>query len=150
LYKESRLLGISPKELILLDSKEFTERDKFGLYNGMEIVSLEKGRARARMEIKPHHKNGLGTVHGGAIFTLADLAFAAASNSGDDPVTSINATMAFVKAAKEGLLFAEAWEVTRGSKLVTYEARVTNSDGEIIAVFQGTGYIIKKPSGDKK
>jgi acyl-CoA thioesterase len=134
------------KERLLLTPKEFTERDKFGLYNGMEVVSVEKGRARTRMDIAPHHKNGLGTVHGGAIFTLADLAFAAASNSGDDPVTSINATMAFSKAATEGVLLAEAWEVSRSSRLVTYEARVTNPDGEIIAVFQGTGYIMKKPS----
>jgi acyl-CoA thioesterase len=128
----------------LLNPKEFTERDKFGLYNGMEVVSVEKGRAKTRMEVKPHHKNGIGTVHGGAIFTLADLAFAAASNSAEDTVTSISATMAFTKAATEGVLFAEAWEVSRSTKLVTYEARVSNPDGEIIAVFQGLGYIKRK------
>jgi acyl-CoA thioesterase len=128
----------------LLNPKEFTERDKFGLYNEMEVVSVEKGRAKTRMEVKPHHKNGIGTVHGGAIFTLADLAFAAASNSAEDTVTSISATMAFIKAATEGVLLAEAWEVSRSTKLVTYEARVMNSDGEIIAVFQGLGYIKRK------
>jgi len=128
----------------LLNPKEFTERDKFGLYNGMEVISVEKGRAKTRMEIKAHHKNGIGTVHGGAIFTLADLAFAAASNSADDIVTSISATMAFTKAATEGVLFAEAWEVSRSTKLVTYEARVTNASNEIIAAFQGLGYIKRK------
>lgn len=128
----------------MLNPKEFTERDKFGLYNGMEVVSVVNGRAKTRMEVKPHHKNGIGTVHGGAIFTLADLAFAAASNSGEDTVTSISATMAFNKAATEGVLSAEAWEVSRSTKLVTYEARVTNSAGEIIAVFQGLGYIKRK------
>ena len=70
----------------MLSAKEFSMRDKFGTYNGMEVVSVGKGMAVARFEVKPHHKNGLGTVHGGALFTLADLAFAAAANCADETV----------------------------------------------------------------
>ena len=83
-------------------------------------------------------------MHGGAIFTLADLAFAAASNCHDEAVVSISATMSFSKACTEGVLTAEAEEVARSSKLVTYEARVKDAAGDIIAVFQGIGYIKNK------
>jgi acyl-CoA thioesterase len=130
----------------VLSAKEFSLRDKFGTFNGMEVIAAQLGKARARMEVKPQHHNGLGTVHGGAVFTLADLAFAAAANVGEEAVVSINATMSFSKACSDGVLFADAVEVARSSKLVTYEAKVTNEAGEIIAVFQGVGYIKRQKS----
>jgi acyl-CoA thioesterase len=133
----------------MLSAKEFSSRDKFGTYNGMEVVSVGKGLAVARFEIKAHHKNGLGTVHGGALFTLADLAFAAATNCGEEMAVSINAGMSFSKACTDGVLTAEAREVTRSSKLVNYEAKVCNEAGDIVALFQGTGYI-KHKATDRK
>ncbi|MBF0484909.1 MAG: PaaI family thioesterase [Candidatus Omnitrophica bacterium] len=122
-------------------ARDFSLRDKFATYNSMEVVEVAQGFARARLDVKPQHHNGLGTVHGGVLFTLADLAFAAASNFGEDTVVGINASMSFFKAASQGVLLAEAREVTRSAKLVAYEAKVTNDSGDIIAVFQGTGYI---------
>jgi acyl-CoA thioesterase len=134
----------------MLTAKEFSLRDKFGTYNGMEVVSVGKGTAVARFEIKAHHKNGLGTVHGGALFTLADLAFAAATNCADDVTVNINSGMSFCKACTDGVLTAEAREVTRSSRLVNYEAKVCNEAGEIIALFQGTGYIKNKATDRKQ
>ena len=134
----------------MLNAKEFSLRDKFGTYNGIEVVSAGKGVAVARFELKPHHTNGLGTVHGGALFTLADLAFAAASNCGEDVVVSINGGMSFTKACTEGMIVAEAREVTRSSRLVNYEAKVRNEAGDILAVFQGTGYIKSKTAERKQ
>jgi acyl-CoA thioesterase len=128
----------------MLSAKEFSLRDKFGTYNAMEVISVGKGVAVARFEIKDHHKNGLGTVHGGALFTLADLAFAAATNCGEEMTVSITAGMSFSKACTDGVLTAEAREVTRSSRLVNYEAKVCNEAGDIIALFQGTGYIKHK------
>ncbi len=132
----------------MIQAKEFSSRDLFGRHNGMEVLSAEKGRARARCEVRPHHLNGLGTVHGGALFTLADLAFAAASNCADETVVSVNATIAFVKAGAPGaVLFADAQEVARSSKLVHYDIKVTDQDGTIFAIFHGTGYIKRKKEG---
>ena len=128
----------------MLNAQDFSKSDKFGTYNGMEVVSVSKGKATAKFEVKEYHKNGLGTVHGGAIFTLADLAFAAASNYGEDAVVSINAAMSFSKACMDGVLVSEAKEVARSSRLVTYEALVKDGAGDVVAVFQGTGYIKSK------
>ena len=125
-------------------AKDFTARDKFCQFNAMEVISVDKGRARTSMEIKPHHLNGLGIVHGGAVFTLADLAFAAASNSGEDAVVSTNASITYLKAATAGILFAEAKEIARSRKLATYDIQVTNEAGELLAVMLGTGYIKSK------
>ena len=61
--------------------QEFLQGDKFAIMAGVELLEVGNGYARARMEIRPEHLNGGGVCQGGAIFTLADLAFAAAANS---------------------------------------------------------------------
>ncbi len=118
----------------------FQEKDRLARHLGIELVAWEKGRARARMSVEPHHLNGVGVVHGGALFTLADVAFAVASNSHGTLALGINANIAFVKSSRGGVLEAEAVEVAINPKLATYEVKVNNEAGELLAVFQGTVY----------
>ena len=61
--------------------KQIFANDRFAARCGIELLAVSPGQARARMSLRPDHLNGLGSVQGGAIFTLADFAFAAASNS---------------------------------------------------------------------
>ncbi|MGD8368212.1 MAG: hotdog fold thioesterase [Desulfobacterales bacterium] len=118
----------------------FGERDRFAAHNGIEILEISPGRARVRMEVAEHHLNGLDRVHGGAVFSLADLAFAAASNSHGSAAMGINASIAYVKEAAGDVLFAEAEEVSRSHRLATYSIRVTDASGQTVALFQGTVY----------
>ena len=71
--------------------KNFCERDQLARHLGMELIELSPGHAIARMEIKPFHLNGADSVHGGAIFSLADFAFAAACNTHGTLAVAINA-----------------------------------------------------------
>ena len=66
-----------------------------------------QGYAKAIMNIEKKHLNALKTVQGGAIFTLADLTFAAASNAYGTVVVAINANISFVKAAAGKTLTAK-------------------------------------------
>jgi len=118
----------------------FFENDRFAKHSGIEVLEVSEGKAKAKMEIGEKHLNGLGLVHGGAIFTLADLAFAVASNSHGTAALAINVSIAYLKATTKGTLFAEAEEVSRNPKLATYAVRITNKDDELIALFQGTVY----------
>ena len=59
----------------------FFLNDAWAQEAGIELMEVSAGRAKVRMRIAGWHKNSHGTVHGGAIFTLADTAFALASNS---------------------------------------------------------------------
>ena len=92
------------------------------------------------MTIGPQHLNGVDMAHGGAIFSLADLAFAAASNSHNRVSVAVNATISFHKAAREGALVAEAEEVALHPKLASYLVRVRDEQGDLIATFQGMTY----------
>ncbi len=120
--------------------KNFFKNDTFADHVGIELLEVSEGRAKAKMEIKKHHLNGIDIAHGGAIFSLADLAFAVASNSHKTIALGINASISYLKAAASGTLIAEAKEVSLNPKLATYEVRVTDETDDIIAIFLGTVY----------
>ena len=119
---------------------EFLQGDKFALFAGVELLETGNGYAKARMEIKPMHLNGGGVCQGGAIFTLADLAFAAATNSHARLTLSITSNINFFKAESKGFLYAEAQEVFSHKRLANCEVNITNEAGELIATFSGSGY----------
>ncbi len=126
-------------------NKRNFEKDNFAAHCGIEIIDVSQGHARVKMEIKDFHLNGLGITHGGAIFTLADFAFALASNSYGKTALAINATISFFRAVSSGALFAEAQEISRTRRLATYEIKVTDKTNELVALFQGTVFI-KNPA----
>ena len=120
--------------------KFFTAEDRFAQYCGIELLDVEAGWAKTSMKIEPHHMNGARTVHGGAIFTLADFAFAVASNSRGSLAMGINTSVSFVKAATTGNLYAEAREQSLNPKLASYSVLVTDDAGDTVAIFQGMVY----------
>ena len=117
-----------------------TDADHFARHSGIEVVEISTGYAKVKMMIAQYHLNGVGMVHGGAIFTLADFAFAAASNSHGRIAVGINASIAYIKAVKAGVLVAEAQEVSLNSKLGNYTVNIFDENKDLIAVFQGTAY----------
>ncbi|MBP2046955.1 PaaI family thioesterase [Methanobacterium aggregans] len=126
------------------DLKRFFKRDRFAEFLGIELLEAGEGYARSRMEIGNDHFNGIGTVHGGAIFTLADFTFAVASNSHGKVSVAINADVSFMNAARGGALTAEAREISRNHKLGSYTVEIRDDTGELVAIFQGLAYIKKK------
>jgi acyl-CoA thioesterase len=118
----------------------FNSADAFARHNGMTISAMREGYARAEMALAPYHLNGAQTVHGGALFTLADFAFAAASNSRGQLALSINSSISIFRGAKEGKLIAEAREVNNSPKLASFEVSVRNESGDLLATFHGMVY----------
>ncbi|HWR25087.1 MAG TPA: PaaI family thioesterase [Methanosarcina sp.] len=122
------------------DVKRFFKKDNFAANSGIELLEVSPGYAKARMKIEEKHLNALRTVQGGALFTLADLAFAAASNAYGNAVVAINVNISFVKAETSGTLTAEAKETSISPKIATYSVNITDDDGDLVAIFQGMGY----------
>ena len=120
--------------------KQFLNDDKFALHAGIELLDVKSGTAKVKMEVKPFHINGVGLVHGGALFTLADFAFAAAANSHEEMAVAINASISYVKGVKAGTLYAEAEEISNSRKISTYSIKITDASGQLIALFQGMAY----------
>jgi acyl-CoA thioesterase len=120
--------------------KQRLRNDKFAERGNIELLSISPGRATARMTLQPHHLNGIGTVQGGAIFTLADFAFAAAANSHGTVSVAVNASITFMKAAQTGTLWAEARELAKNFKIGTYSVDIKDDQGDLVAHFQGLAY----------
>jgi len=120
--------------------ERYFKNDRFAERNNIELLAVSPGQARAKMTLHPHHLNGYGTVQGGAIFTLADFAFAAASNSHGTVAVAINVNITFMKAAQAGTLWAEAREISKNYKLGSYTVEVKDDQGDLIALFQGMAY----------
>lgn len=118
------------------------KNDQFAKLLGLELITVDIGYAEVRMEIKEEHLNGLGIVQGGAIFTLADFAFAAAANAGGKVSVGINANINYFKPAKGKYLLAKATETSSSRSLSNYNVDIFDEDNEVlIAKFNATGFI---------
>lgn len=118
----------------------FYNKDRFSQYVGIELMEASAGKVRARMEIKDQHLNSMGTVHGAALFALADAVFAVASNLHGNIAVAINAHISFMQAAQEGVLTATGHEISLNPKLASYKVDITAEQGALIATFQGMVY----------
>jgi acyl-CoA thioesterase len=121
--------------------KRVVENDKFAQYTGIQLVEAQPGRALARLRVEEKHLNGLGFVQGGVIFTLADFAFAAASNEAGNLTLGINAAISYIKGPRGKVITAEAKELSATNRLCTYEIDVRDENGELAAKMTATGYI---------
>ncbi len=115
-------------------------QDRLAELLGVELVEVEPGRAVTRLVVDDRHLNGAGVVHGGVIFALADIAFAAASNAHGTLALALDASITFVQAVRSGTLEAEATEASLRSRVGVYDIRICADSGELVAVFRGTVY----------
>ena len=120
--------------------KDFFLHDEFARQNGIEIVEIAEGYARTQVSIEPRHLNAGGFVQGGLLFTLADLAFAAATNSHGTLTVTSTANITFVRGAKSGIISAQAQELVNHHHLPFCEVRVTDEAGNLLAIFTASGY----------
>ena len=125
--------------------KQKLKQDHYAALSGIELVAVSPGHAQARMMLDTRHLNALGSVQGGAIFTLADFAFAAACNSHGPVAVAINVNITYLKAATTGTLVAQAREIAKNFKLGSYTVEVRDDTGDLVALFQGMAYRKTQP-----
>jgi acyl-CoA thioesterase len=123
-----------------MDMQWFLERDAFARLCGIRLIEAAPGYAKTAMDLTDDLKNGAGIAHGGAVFTLADLAFAVASNSHGRLSLAVSASIAYVRPGTGATLFAEAREISLASRMATYAITISNDADQVIASFQGTVY----------
>ncbi|MFB6298465.1 MAG: PaaI family thioesterase [Salinirussus sp.] len=107
---------------------------------GIEVVDLAPGRARTELTITDRLCNFHGTPHGGAIYSVADAAFAAASNARGTDAYALETNISYLAAVEVGqTVTATAEETHVGGRTAEYEVVVT-CDGDRIATFRGRVY----------
>jgi len=118
--------------------REKIQNDPWARFLGVKLDLLEKGHARCSVVVRAEMLNFLGAVHGALIFSLADVAFSAASNSDYSPSLALDVSGSFLKGAAVGdTLTAEARLLHTTKRTGVYRMDVFKN-GELIATFNGT------------
>lgn len=122
-------------------AKAYFGRDRFATdAAGIEIVEADDARAVCVMPITDKIKNADDQVMGGAIFTLADIAFAVSANAPDAPDTvTLSSEIHFLSAAKGETLIAEAKCIKRGKRVCVTDVTVLDDTERIVAKAVITG-----------
>ena len=107
---------------------------------GGRVVSGEHGRAVCSMELADVHRNAMGNVMGGAIFTLADFALAICCNIGEEPTVSVDSSISFFRSTQGAALTATAVCDKPGRHLGFYTVTVEDDLGKQIAKMTATCY----------
>jgi len=122
--------------------KQRIENEPYGRLFAIKVVEIRKGYSKVVMAAKPEFENMFNIIQGGAVFSLADFAFAAAVNAYEEMAVAMNINISYIKSAMSGEeLTAEAKEISRGSKTSVYSITVKNNKQELIAVLQAVAYI---------
>ncbi len=124
------------------EARSYFQNDHFATENGAVIEELGENYAVCSLQLTEHHRNALGNVMGGVLFTLADFSFAVASNFGKRPTVSTSSQITFLRAAKGNRLTARAEMIREGRTTVYYEISVFDEPGNLVARVTASGNIV--------
>jgi len=113
---------------------------------GVKIEEVAPGYAKVSLTVEEKHMNAAGVCQGGVIFTLADLAFALASNSHGKMALGLDVSISYLRAVPLGeRLVAEAFERHLGGRTGLYTLIVKDSQGREVAFAKAMAYRFDKP-----
>ncbi len=126
-------------------ARELFARDLYATEcTGAVIEAAEPGHSVCTLAVEAKHRNAGGTVMGGAIFTLADFAFAVAANLNHLPTVAQSAQITYLTPGRGAQLRAEATCVRHGHTASFYRVDVTDETGTLVASVTVNGFSSKK------
>ncbi len=104
--------------------KEFLNKEGFDNHLGYKVMSFDETHAHLTLDIKKHHTNLYGYVHGGVYYSLSDAACGFIVTSFDETWVTLNGSIQYIKAAKEGRLDIKAKRLSQSRNTANIEVRV--------------------------
>ncbi len=120
--------------------REFFSHDMYAADTGAYIEDVGDNYAKVSLTLNAHHKNAVGGVMGGVYFTLADFAFAVASNWQKPGTVSITSDISFIGVPKSDKVIAETELIKNGRSTCCYNVRVTDDFGTPLAAVKIVGF----------
>ena len=90
------------------EAREYFREDKFATLNGMTLDEVDDDHSVCSLTLSERHRNAFGGVMGGAIFTLADFAFATLTNDRENTTVAQQVSINYLSAPKGERLIATA------------------------------------------
>ena len=122
------------------EARAFFQGDRFAMENGITLDEIGDDWSIASVTIQDRHRNALGGIMGGVIFTLADLAFAAACTNVHNPSVAQQVSINYLSGSRGSRLFAHARCKKDGQTSGVYNVEVTDDLGRDIAQFTGVAF----------
>lgn len=122
------------------NNKAYIENDKFANFLGLELLTVSVDCTKSRLQIDECHLNGLGTLHGAVIFSIADITFAAACNADNLTAIGIQAEIRYLERATGNNITGEASLISSSKRLSHYQVTVRDESNKTIAIFSATAY----------
>jgi len=125
----------------LEDIRAFLREDHFAFdLCGISIDEIGDGTAKCSMRLEEKHLNANHVAQGGAVFTLADICFTVAANSGEGMVVSRSADIHYLRPGSGECLYASAERISEGRTAGLYRVDVTDTRGKLVAYAVITGF----------
>ena len=125
------------------EARVYFSCDRFATENGMTLDELDETHAVTSLTVDARHKNAYGGVMGGAIFTLADFAFASLTNDRERITVAQQVSINYLSPVKGSRLVATARYKKDGRNSCVVNFDVADDTGREIAQFVGTGFKLK-------
>ena len=125
------------------EARSYFSKDRFATDNGMTLDELDDSHSVASMTLGDRHRNAYGGIMGGAIFTLADFAFAALTNDLSRTTVAQQVSISYLAAPKGTRLVATARYKKDGRASCVVNVDVVDDTGRDVAQFVGTGFKLR-------
>lgn len=117
---------------------EMASSDPYAVHLGAELINPDPAGLKVSLEVEPRHTNFMGVVHGGAVYSLADIALSLISNAEVEAVALDTHLVQSAPARVGDRLIATARPATRSRSVATFQVTVERGDGRTIGLFTGT------------
>ena len=123
------------------------ENEPFAKALKVNLIELELGHSVVEMQFDPTTMNNIyERAHGGALFALIDEAFETASQTAGTIAVALNVNVTYVSSPQAGVtLRAEAKRISQTKKTASYDIRVSDAQGNLIATCSALAYRTGKP-----
>lgn len=137
-------MSLTENELKELQNN-LNHRNDFAGMLGAKVTELTQGYCCVDLAITESYKNPIGSVHGGCLYTIADIAGGVAAKSYGDMVTTVEGSLHFLRPGLDTThLTATTREVKRGRTILVYDVSVFDQKNVLLAegIFS---YMVLKP-----
>ena len=122
------------------EAREFFKNDKFAAMLDIGLDELDEDSCECSLKLNDNHRNAVGGVMGGVMFTLADFSFAALSNNIHSPTVAQQVSINYLSAPKGSKLIAKAVCKKNGRSSCIINVDIVDDTGRDIVQFVGTGF----------
>ncbi len=125
---------------------EITLGNKYNQYLGLEIIELNQNYMKSRIKFREDVLNPYGSIHGGALLSLADASAGTIASMCGYFVTTVSSNLNFLLPAKDTeYIYCECLKLKTGRHISVFDIRITDDKGNLLDSGEFSFFASKNP-----